>query len=260
MSAIPLKHIGKHFKPEKKLEELLKKPRLDSLQKRVVHFTSILSELSEIPKDNFGITGSVLLDIHNPAFSDMDITVYGTENSYAVKNTLIDAYSTKNLGVKPFEKEKIRNWCKNKARNHPISLNQAKRIYERKWNMGTFSDTAFSLHPIKLEEELKERYGDKTYYPAGKVTMRAVVSDSRDSIFLPAVYEVREVEIEDEVETSIEKVVSYEGLYDSLAETDVMIEAKGKLEHVIDNRTGRRYDRVLVGSPEGKGQEYIMPI
>jgi predicted nucleotidyltransferase len=53
---------------------------------------------------------------------------------------------------------------------------------------------------------------------------------------------------------------SYEGLCDSLADKDEMIEAKGKLERVVDNRTAEEYYRVLVGSPEGKGQEYIKRI
>ncbi len=52
-------------------------------------------------------------------------------------------------------------------------------------------------------------------------------------------------------------MVSYEGLYDSLAEKGETIEVRGKLERVVDNKTRRTYDRVLVGSPEGNGREYI---
>jgi hypothetical protein len=35
---------------------------------------------------------------------------------------------------------------------------------------------------------------------------------------------------------------------------------KGKLEEVHDTKTKQKYHRVLVGSPEGKGKEYIKPI
>jgi predicted nucleotidyltransferase len=260
MTAIPQTHIVKHFKPDEKLAELFKNSRLDSLQRKVVRFVSLLSKLSLVPADNFGVTGSILLDIHNPAFSDMDITVCGMENSYAVKKALTQVHLTSNSGVKRFEGEKLRKWYINKTRNHPISLAEAERIYERKWNIGIFDGTMFSVHPIKLEKELMEKYGDKTYHPAGMVTMRAVVSDYENSIFLPAVYGVREVEVEGDVEAHVEEVVSYEGLYDSLAEKGETIEVKGKLEHVVDNRTSRKYDRVLVGSPEGKGREYIKPV
>ncbi|MCW3986314.1 MAG: hypothetical protein NWE91_07915 [Candidatus Bathyarchaeota archaeon] len=260
MTAVPREYITKHFKPEEKLARLFRKSRLDPLQTKVVRFVSLLSELSGISVDDFGVTGSILLGIHNPVFSDMDITIYGVESSYTVKGALTGVCSTGNLGVGRFEEEKLRNWYINKTRNHPISLAEAERIYKRKWNIGVFEGTLFSVHPMKLEQELTEEYGDKTYHPVKTVTIQAVVADSKDSIFLPAVYRVREVEVKEDVEADIEEVVSYEGLYDSLAEKGEEIEVKGKLEHVIDNRTGREYDRVLVGSPEGKGGEYIKPL
>jgi len=260
MTAVPREYITKHFRPEEKLTRLFRKSRLDSLQRKVVRLVSLLSELSGISVDNFGVTGSILLGIHNPVFSDMDVTIYGVESSYAVKGALTEVFSTGNFGVGRFEEEKLRNWYINKTRNHPISLAEAERIYKRKWNIGVFEGTLFSVHPIKLEQELTEEYGDKTYHPARVVTIQAVVADSEDSIFLPASYRVREVNVKEDVEANIEEVVSYEGLYDSLAEKGEEIEAKGKLEHVIDNRIGREYDRVLVGSPEGKGREYIKPL
>lgn len=260
MTAVPREYITKHFKPEEKLTRLFKKSHLDSLQRKVIRFVALLSELSGISVDDFGVTGSILLGIHNPVFSDMDITTYGVESSYAVKGALTGVCSTGNFGVGRFEEEKLRNWYINKTRNHPISLDEAERIYKRKWNIGAFEGTIFSVRPIKMEQELTEEYGDKAYHSAGTVTIQAVVVDSKDSIFLPAVYRVREVEVKEDVEADIEEVVSYEGLYDSLAEKGEEIEVNGKLEHVIDNRTGREYDRVLVGSPEGKGGEYIKPL
>ena len=55
----------------------------------------------------------------------------------------------------------------------------------------------------------------------------------------------------------VDEVVSYESLYAGLAENGEKIQAKGKLEHVVNNRTKHNYYRVLVGSPEGKGKEYM---
>ena len=55
----------------------------------------------------------------------------------------------------------------------------------------------------------------------------------------------------------ITEVVSYEGIYDSLAENGETVQVKGKLEKVIEMGTNRQYYRVLVGSVEGKGREYM---
>jgi hypothetical protein len=121
--------------------------------------------------------------------------------------------------------------------------------------------TPFSIHPVKTESELNEGYGDKTYYPRGLVSLKAEVEDSSNSIFLPAIYKVRNVKfIEGPKVEPILEVVSYESLYDGLAEDGEKIVVRGKLELVKDNRNGEEYYRVLVGSPEGKGKEFIKPV
>jgi predicted nucleotidyltransferase len=258
MTAVPRNNVVEHFMPERKLDELFNEPPLDSLQKKVIRLVSLLSKLSSVKTRNFGVTGSVLLGIHDPTFSDMDITVYGTENNYALKEALGEAFLAADSGVSRFGKKRLAEWYANKTQNHPLTLPEARRIYERRWNIGVFEDTLFSVHPIKLEEELTEKYGDKTYHPIRTVTVKATVTSSEDSIFLPAVYRVAEVE--EKAGVDIEEVVSYEGLYDSIAERGETVKVRGKLEHVTDNRTGKEYNRVLVGSPEGGGREYIKPL
>jgi len=261
MSGVPHEYIVEHFKGEEKLAELFSRVELDSLQEKAARFVSWLSQLSDVPSRSFGVTGSILLGIHNPFFSDMDITVYGARHGHKVKEALTEVRSSPpKSGYRFLEGERLERWFGNKTQNHPLSLASARLIFRRKWNLGTFDGTLLSVHPVKREEELKERYGDRRFNPTATVTLQAVVADCTDSIFLPSVYGVRQVEVKERIEANIEEVVSYEGLYDSLAEVGEKIEAKGKLEHVLDCRTKREYERVLVGSPEGKGREYIKPI
>ncbi len=258
MTAVPHTYIAKHLRPEEKLAQLLGAKSLDPLQEKLTRFASFLAEKSKTPLRYFGATGSILLDIHNPEFSDLDVTVYGLRNSLAVKNALAKEYSLPGSSVKRFKGEILEAWCVSKARSYPLTFNEALKIYDRKWNIGLFEDTRFSIHPVKLEHELEEEYGDKTYFPVGTVTVRAVVCENADCMFLPAVYRVRDVEVlEGSLAVEIEEVVSYESLYDSLAEVGESITVRGKLERVVDAKTGREYHRVLVGSPEGKGMEYI---
>jgi len=258
MTAVPHTHIVEHFRPEEKLAQLLRAKRLDPLQEKLTRFTSFLAEKSKTTLNFFGVTGSILLNIHRPEFSDLDVTIYGLRNSLAMKNALTTEYSLSNSSVKRFKGEILEAWCEAKTRNYPLTFHEALKIYERKWNVGLFEDTRFSVHPVKLEHELEEEYGDKTYYPVGTVIIRAVVCENADYMFLPAVYCVRDVEVlEGPLAADIEEVVSYESLYDSLAEVGESVKVRGKLERVLDAKTGREYHRVLVGSPEGKGMEYI---
>jgi predicted nucleotidyltransferase len=258
LTAVPQKHIAEHYKPEEKLAQLQQASRLDPLQKKLTRLKSFLAETSNVSHGFFGVTGSILLDIHQPEFSDMDITVYGLKNSLAVKSALIENYALSSSSVKRLEGKVLRAWCARKAQRYPMTPDEALKIYERKWNLGIFEGTLFSVHPVKLEREVAEEYGEKTYYPVGHATIRAVVHINTDYLFLPSVYRIVEAKIvEGPHVTDIVEVVSYESLYDSLAEVGESIEVRGKLERVVDNKTGREHHRILVGSPEGKGMEYI---
>lgn len=258
MTAVPHEYIAKHYEPEEKLAQLFQASHLDSLQRKLLRFASFLSDKGNISSNSLGATGSILLNIHRPGFSDVDMTVYGLENSLALKSALTKAYSLSSSPARRLEGDALQAWCTSKARLHPLTFEEAMQVYQRKWNIGMFEGMAFSIHPIKLEEEVTEAYGEKTYHPVASVTICAVVHDNVNFMFLPAIYQVREVKtIEGPSAPDIQEVVSYEGLYSDLAETGEPILARGKLERVLDNKTGQEYHRVLVGSPEGEGKEYI---
>jgi len=258
MTAVPLKFMARHYKPEEKLARLLESRRLDFLQKRLKRFVTSLAEKSNVSLESFGVTGSILLNIHNLRFSDLDVIVYGFKNCVAVKDALKTLYSVRTSGFRRFEDDTLRTWCINKARLYPLTFDEAREIYNRKWNIGFFEGTQFSVHPVKVEEEISEEYGEKVYNGVGSVVLGAVVSQNSGSLYLPAVYGVKEVKILKGPQVrDVEEVFSYEGLYSDLAEVGETILVKGKLEQVRDKKTGRTYHRVLVGSPEGKGTEYV---
>ncbi len=258
MTAVPLEFIARHYKPEEKLAQIMEARRPDRLQKKLRSFISILADRSGVSVESFGVTGSLLMSIHRLTVSDLDITVYGCKNGLAVKRALIDAYMVKGSKTKRFENANLTGWVKNKTRIHPLTFDEASLIYQRKWNLGVFDSTKFSVHPVKTEDEVNEEYADRVYESVGSVTVGAVVHQNSESMFLPAVYQVREAKvIKGPQATDIEEVVSYEGLYGDIAEVGETILVKGKLEQVTEKKSKRRYHRVLVGSPEGKGAEYV---
>lgn len=257
MTAVPSQYIARHYKPEEKLARLFQISRLDALQKKLKRFVSLLGKKSGVPRKHFGVTGSILLHIHQP-FSDLDVTVYGRKSSLAVKKALVEAGSYWKSPIQRFEDKTLKAWRTNKVKAFPLTLSETMQIYHRKWNIGVFEGTRFSVHPVKLEEELTENYADKAYEPLGPVVMGAVVEENVDSIFLPSVYQVRNVKIiKGPQVTNVKEIASYEGLYSDMAEIGETILVKGKLEEVLNMKTKEKYHRVLVGSPEGKDKEYI---
>jgi predicted nucleotidyltransferase len=191
MTAVPLESIAKHYKPEEKMAQIMGAQRSDVLQKKLKRFVSLAAEKSGVSPTEFGITGSILLSIHRLEISDLDVTVYGYKNSLAVKRALIDAYAIKESGTTRFEGPILAAWCKNKTHAHSLTYEEASQIYKRKWNIGTFEGTRFSVHPVKTEEEITEEYADKVYEGIGNAVVGAVVHQNVDSMFLPAVYQIR---------------------------------------------------------------------
>jgi predicted nucleotidyltransferase len=257
ITAVPHERIKEHFKPEEKMSQLRQAPKLDSLQEKLVRFTRFLGEISGVSEASFGVTGSILLDIHQPTFSDLDVTMYGAKDSWALKEALAEIRGS-GMPMKRLEGKPLEEWCIKKSQDYPLTPKEALKLYERKWNLGFFEDRWVSIHPVKLENEVTEEYGEKTYIPCGQVTIEAIVRGNLDSLFLPATYQIEDVKfLHCQQLGDVAEVVSYEGLYDSLAENGETIQAKGKLEKVTEKGTSRHRYRVLVGSAEGKGKEYM---
>jgi len=257
ITAVPHKYIKTHFMPEKKLAKLRQASELDTLQHKLIRFTKFLEEISGVSENSFGVTGSLLLDIHQPSFSDIDVIVYGKKESWTLKDALTTNRKSKS-SMKYLEGKALHNWSLKKSKQYPLTIKEASRLYERKWNLGFFEDKYVSIHPAKIESEVTEKYEEKNYIPYGQVKLKAVVEDNIDSLFLPAIYQIRDVEfLSGQQFEDVKEIVTYESLYDSLAELGEKIEVKGKLEKIFETRKKRQHYRVVVGSAEGKGLEYI---
>jgi len=257
-SFVPVNRIKAHHRPEEKLAKLLAESGLDSLQRKVVRLARAISEESGVSLSSLGVTGSLLVDIHRPEFSDIDLTVYGVEASMAVKEGMLRMYEDGLLGR--IEGVELKKWCRRKAKLYPLTVEEAWRLYARKWNRGRFEGSLFSVHPIKVESEVWERYGSRTYVPLGIVECEAVVEDSSGSMFMPAVYKVGEVSIvKGEVRGEVAEIVSFEGLYADIASEGEKVVCRGKLERVTDKESGKAHYRILVGSSEAEGTDYIKP-
>ncbi|RLI27819.1 DNA polymerase subunit beta, partial [Candidatus Bathyarchaeota archaeon] len=74
----------------------------------------------------------------------------------------------------------------------------------------------------------------------------------------PAKYLVEKVKVlEGPKDVDLREVASYEGVYADIAREGDVIEARGKIEVVEDKLTGETYHRLLVGTLEGGGRDYI---
>ncbi len=259
-SSVPINRIHKHYRPEEKLITLSRKKDLDILQNKTIELVNLLAKTSNVQSSCLGVTGSILIGIHNLAFSDIDLTVYGRKNSLALKEALQQLMKQKKSPIKKLINENLKEWCKKKSELFPLTIKEAYKIYQRRWNRGTFKGKLFSIHPIKVEKETLKKYGDIIFTPMGIIEAKAQVINSSDAIYMPAIYLVRDVQIFFGPNVQgIEEVTTYEGLYRDLVYDGEYLLCRGKLEKVEDKRHGRTYHRIIIGSPEAAGNDYIKP-
>lgn len=246
ISTIPRTRVKKYYDPLKRLASIKRNGPKDSLEAKLLNLTEFL-ELKIGTTGKLGVTGSILTGSHNPKFSDIDLTVYGLDTSKMVKTILFDALKDNVNFQGPSEEEK-RRWIKTRSKRFPLSYEELEKISVRRWNYGYFQGIYFSIHPTRTDEEITESYGDFTYERVGKVKGTATVVNNNESLFLPAVYHVEDVELDSEA-SDVTQLVSFEGLYGSLLENGEKIEFNGMLEKV----TGKKdYHRVIIGGASSR--------
>ncbi|RLE62250.1 MAG: hypothetical protein DRN53_04325 [Thermoprotei archaeon] len=230
--SVPIDLIDRVYRPSESLKRIMNKKRRDPLENKVVNLVEELSGKSGISLKYFGVSGSVSLGMHR-SFSDMDIIVYGLENYYKVRNTLI-----------LLEKEGL------------ITMISESALDEIRMNRGLYQGTRFNINAVRLQEEIKTT--PCLYRPICTIEVKCRVLDARESIFRPAVYRVR---VEDvirgprDISPYITRVVSMIGLHRMIATEDDIIIVKGILEEVTDVDTSIRSYRIFVGS--ASQNEYI---
>jgi len=252
-SMVPHDRVRTYYRPEERLAQLLNAPA-DPLEEQVAQLTEAIRQSTGIPIDNIGISGSILLGIHDLGFSDIDMMIYGRE----AINQLRTAVSENRIpGVSPLDEAFLGGWRQEIAEHHHLTDQEVRWLVARRWNFMYYGQGRYlSLHPVRSDAEIQEIYGEHFYRDVGVVKLRAIISDAADSIFLPALYSIDQVNILEGPAAEIGEICSYEGLFGQAADVGQEVEARGKLEQI----DGGPVHRLVIGSSHRTGIEYLKPI
>ncbi len=242
---IPVESIKNHYRCEKRLGEILEKP-VGRLEKTCSRLVRKLSTCSGVGKEWFGVSGSLLLKLYNPA-ADIDLIVYGGENFKRVVAASREIETTQNI-------KHIRDiLVKNYMAKYPITLADAELLAERCLTRGIFEGAYYSLHAVKTLEEIKVEYGMRRYRAVGVRRAKLRITDVSESIFTPAYYQVEDMENKGD---AVEALLCYDTTFAGLFREGDIVEAVGKLERVEDVK-GLSYYSLLIGSVKTAGIEYV---
>lgn len=242
LHCVPKEKVSKIYYPPERLEEIYEKPG-DALEQKVI----ALSELfSEIPRNKKGVSGSILLNLHEKN-SDIDFVVYGIKNYENAREILRQLFEENK--IRPLsEEEWLEVYAKRFPRHKTLSFKEFLRHEQRKFHKGVIEGTIFDILLVRDFDEIKEKYSDKKFRRFEKVKIRCRVTDASLAFDSPAIYEVA---CEDE---RIKEVASFTHTYAGQTFEGEEIEVCGFLEEV----TGKEnYLRVVVGTTREAEGEYI---
>jgi len=238
---VPKHRVKKYYRPQERLREVRRSPR-DPLEERLSRLVELL-EGAGVPAGSLGVTGSILTSIHNAEISDIDLTVYGYKASKKAQESLQRLGEEGEIHApSPMERGK---WVERRSTREAVDRETLERFASRRWNIGFFEGTFFSVHPTRLDEEIQETYGENTYHKLDEVEGEAVVADARESIFSPAVWRLEDCTLE-----GVERLVSFESLYGGMFREGERISFRGVLEEVRGRDPHRR---VVVGGASSQG-------
>ena len=214
--------------------------RKDSLQRTAVDLVEMLSTESGVPQDDFGLHGSIALNMHTTK-SDIDLVVYGAQN-FRKLEAAIDLLA---------KKEAVSYVFKNR-------IDKARR-YKAKY-MGKL----FMYNAIRKKEEINSEYGLFKYTALQDIKFESKVKDDGEAMFRPAVYKIqnyRPLNAESKLNKSLVPsiVIAMIGCYRNVARKNDSIRVSGVLERVENTRTGATFHQTIVGTGTSE-DEYVWPI
>jgi len=243
LQGVPLEKIRVLHEPIEKLQQLSAKKSLDQMEEDALELVRLLKSATGLPSRRFGISGSLLVDLYDQN-SDIDLIVYGKRESHKVLEALKRLQY--NMPLERYDKSGIRRLYEARCMQNAMSFTAFTMHEKRKFLEGRFRRRDYFIRCIKDWSEVKEKYGDRYYYPLGSSIIRAVVDDDSENILTPCVYKVAQAKVLSGKKTAVpSQVVSFRGRFCEQAFQGERVQARGRVERVI-NRYGEWY-RMVVG-------------
>jgi|TARA_B100000315_G_C14587999_1_gene594186 predicted nucleotidyltransferase len=236
---IPNNKIKIIYRPESRLKEILDKPA-DNFENNIKQISELFCD---IPTKKKGITGSVLINLHN-SNSDIDFVIYGIKNHSVsrkilkklIDSTKIDALTDKQWRLiynkrYPFEKT--------------LTFNEFLWHEKRKNHRASYKGTILDILLVQDSQKINLQE-NKAVCSKGIITLKANVLESSMAFDSPAIYKVK---FEN---GSIGKIQSYTHTYAGQAFKGEKVEARG-----IYNIMSDQEPLLIIGTTREAEGEYM---
>ena len=236
----PLSSIETVYVPRECLTKLQKVKKPDELQSMALELLNLISKQSGIGLADFGIHGSIALNMHAPE-SDIDFVVYGSENFRIVEQSIAELV---NMGK--------------------LSYIFGNRLDAARRFQGRYNGKVFMYNATRQLEEIQNEYGMYRYVSIAPLRFQCTVANDNENMFRPSTYKIsgyKPIDSASEIpfDKIPDRVVSNIGCYRNIARQGSEIKAAGTLERAEPVTKGTTFYQVVVGTATSE-EEYIWPI
>jgi predicted nucleotidyltransferase len=247
---VPLDAIKDVFYSKEGAKKILREPYEEMNKVRKSAYKLLKSLEKEVGIDNLGVTGSLLFSGEIDDFSDIDITLYGSDTYHRVTN-LLD-----NLRELPVHFRTKEEWIKYYEEGHygfkvysPFDKTIFAKHMVHKRDQFIFDGIEVTLFAVRNEKERKQLNEYKSVISEkniGFITLKGRVLNNEESMFMfPSIYSFevnrgRRITIENYVRACI-----------SQAQRGDVIEVGGLLKKVVNNN--RQIEERILVTPENRG-------
>lgn len=250
LQGVKLEDIKKVYTPRTYFEELMVKKDLSIIEQNSYDLCELFIKEGNLPEDSIGISGSPMVGL-NKEESDIDLLIYGTQNSLTFQNNLKKLLSDESNEIRRYTYEEFKDHYQWRAGGSGIAFEDFLKSERRKLHQGKFRGVEFFIRYIKSPEDWKGDYNDYKYKNFGRIRCKVKITDARDSIFTPCEYTIEPLEILDlsrkephNLKKNLRYINSFRGRFCEHAKENEIVLVHGKLEKVFFKE--EQYFRILL--------------
>ncbi len=241
--SISSNNIKRHLKPTEGIKRLLSTTQ-DSLEKTALQLIHQLMDYG-VKIELLGLTGSLLIGIHNPTISDIDLVIYDCRIINLIEETKL---------IKPFRGKKLNEWIQHNSKRLGLPPRILVKMYDPR-KRGVFKNTTISIIPVNPKPLSKNDVIINGEYIGHVEILAEAEPKCCKHHYYPHNLDARIIRIiksHSKIDIDKLKIISYEGMY---------------MNNIIDNRlikiSGKGYYNdthliIIIGTRESKS--YIIPL
>ncbi|MFX1392834.1 MAG: nucleotidyltransferase domain-containing protein [Promethearchaeota archaeon] len=243
--------IKKIYTPREYFKSLFNKSNLSQIEKSSKELCELFIQ-EGLPDNSIGITGSSMVGLSKDD-SDIDLIIYGTDVSLKFQEKLEQIINECD-NCRKYNLQEFVSHYEWRAGGSDVPFDNFMQCEQRKLHQGIFKGFEFFIRFIKSPEDWHVSFFDYKYKNCGRIKLKALIIDDKNSIFTPCSYKINVIKIiESDIPSNrmnlnyISEVNSFRGRFCEHAKKGEKILVEGKLEEIfIEGKNKKKYYRILL--------------